>query len=161
MRAGNIDEPVAEQTKTGLVIMSLGLQNDLISALFTKASGSEYERLCDIEVLGIEENHLSLARHLSLAKSYGQHVYKKLKQQLRYDKVIRHQFANKNIVKISESEKSKPKELFLPHRGVIQRMLSQKIKRSLWCFGQVWIWVFSQWFSWKRRHHFKINSWIF
>ena len=131
MRAGNIDEPVAEQTKTGLVIMSLGLQNDLISALFTKASGSEYERLCDIEVLGIEENHLSLARHLSLAKSYGQHVYKKLKQQLRYDKVIRHQFANKNIVKISESEKSKPEELFLPHRGVIQRMLSQKIKRSL------------------------------
>ena len=50
--------------------MSPGTENNLISFLYTRTSASDFERLCDIDVLGVEKNHLS------------HDVYKKFKQQL-------------------------------------------------------------------------------
>ena len=71
-RVGKISEPIAEQTKMGCVIMSPGRESDLVSSLYTKTSVSDFNRSCDIDVLGVEENHLS----------HDENVYKKFKQQL-------------------------------------------------------------------------------
>ena len=71
-RVGKINEPIAEQTKMGWVIMSPGEESDLVSSLYTRTSASDFNRLCDIDVLGVEENHLS----------HDENVYKKFKQQL-------------------------------------------------------------------------------
>ena len=72
-RIGKFDEPVAEQTKMGWVIMSPGIESDITSALFTKTSTCDYDRLCDLDVLGIEENHLS----------HDENVFQRFKQQLK------------------------------------------------------------------------------
>ena len=40
------------------VIMSPGRESDLVSSLYTRTSVSDFDRLCDIDVLGVEENHL-------------------------------------------------------------------------------------------------------
>ena len=71
-RVGKIDEPIAEQAKMGWVIMSPGTETDLVSSLYTRTSISDFDRLCDIDVLGVEENHLC----------HDENVYKKFKQQL-------------------------------------------------------------------------------
>ena len=71
-RVCKANEPIAEQTKMGWFIMSLVTENDLLTSLYTKTSVSDFERLCDIDVLGVEENHLS----------HDENVYKKFKQQL-------------------------------------------------------------------------------
>ena len=68
-RVGKINEPIAEQTKMGWVIMSPGEESDLVSSLYTRTSASDFNRLCDIDVLGVEENHLS----------HDENVYKKFK----------------------------------------------------------------------------------
>ena len=70
-RVGKINEPIAEQTKMGWVIMSPGSESDLVSSLYTRISVSDFNRLCDMDVLRVEENHLS----------HGENVYKKFKQQ--------------------------------------------------------------------------------
>ena len=56
----------------GWVIMSPDEESDLVSSLYTRTSASDFNRLCDIDVLGVEENHLS----------HDENVYKKFKQQL-------------------------------------------------------------------------------
>ena len=71
-KVGKINEPIAEQTKMGWVIMSPDEESDLVSSLYTRTSASDFNRLCDIDVLGVEENHLS----------HDENVYKKFKQQL-------------------------------------------------------------------------------
>ena len=71
-RVGKINEPIAEQTKMGWVIISPGRESDLVSSLYIRTSVSDFNHLCDIDVLGVEENHLS----------HGENVYKKFKQQL-------------------------------------------------------------------------------
>ena len=58
-RVGKMNEPIAEQTKMGLVIMSPGRESDLVSSLYARTSVSDFDRLCDIDVLEVEENHLS------------------------------------------------------------------------------------------------------
>ena len=68
-RVGKINEPIAEQTKMGWVIMSPDEESDLVSSLYTRTSASDFNRLCDIDVLGVEENHLS----------HDENVYKKFK----------------------------------------------------------------------------------
>ena len=52
--------------------MSPGRENNLVSSLYTRTSVSNVDRLCDIDVLGVEVNHLS----------HDENVYKKFKQQL-------------------------------------------------------------------------------
>ena len=71
-RVGKINKPIAKQTRMGWVIMSPGREIDLVSSLYTRTSVSDFDRLCDIDVLGVEENHLC----------HDENVYKKFKQQL-------------------------------------------------------------------------------
>ena len=71
-RVGKINESIAEQTKMGWVIMSPGRESELVTSLYTRTSVNDFNRLCDIDVLGVEENHLS----------HDENVYKKFKQQL-------------------------------------------------------------------------------
>ena len=71
-RVGKMTEPITEQTKMGWVIMSPGRESDLVSSLYARTSVSDFDRLCGIDVLGVEENHLS----------HDENVYKKFKQQL-------------------------------------------------------------------------------
>ena len=66
-----MNEPIAEQTKMSWVIMSPGRENDLVSSRYTRKSVSDFDRLCDIDALGVEENHLS----------HNENVYKKFKEQ--------------------------------------------------------------------------------
>ena len=68
-RVGKINEPIVEQTKKGWVIMPLGRESNLVSSIYTSTSVSDIDRLCDIDVLGMEENHLSP----------DENVYKKFK----------------------------------------------------------------------------------
>ena len=72
-RIGKINEPIAEQTKMGSVIMSPGRESDLVSSLYTRTPVVDFDRLCDIDVLGVEENHLS----------HDENVYKKFKNSSR------------------------------------------------------------------------------
>ena len=58
-RVGKISETIDEQTNTGWVIMSSGRESDLVSSLYTRTSVSDIDRLYDVDVLGVEENHLS------------------------------------------------------------------------------------------------------
>ena len=57
-RVGKINEPIANQNKLGWVIMSPGRKSDLVKSLYTRTLVSDFDRLCDIDVLGVEENHL-------------------------------------------------------------------------------------------------------
>ena len=151
-----IIEPIAEESKIGCVLMSPDRKNDLASSLYTKTSASQYERLCDIDVSGLEQNRLS----------HNKPVYKKLKEQLarseddwfetglvwkenkanlcanklgslsrlnslskrldqkpdtlkEYDKVMKDQFANNIIERVSETENPKSKEFLHSHRAVV------------------------------------------
>ena len=71
-KRSKINEPIVEQIKMGCVITSLGREIVLVSSLYTRTFVSDFDRLCDIDVLGVEENHLS----------HDENVYKKFKQQL-------------------------------------------------------------------------------
>ena len=61
----------------GWVIMSPGREIELVSSLYTRTSVSDFDRLCDVDVL--EVNHLS---HHENHLSHHENVYKKFKQQL-------------------------------------------------------------------------------
>ena len=54
-RIGNQGEPIAELTKFGWIIMSLGTEQDLISMYLTQTSSGDYEQLCRLDVLGLED----------------------------------------------------------------------------------------------------------
>ena len=53
--------------------MSPGIESDIVSALFTRTSTCDYDRLCDLDVLGVAESHLS----------HDENVFLKFKQQLK------------------------------------------------------------------------------
>ena len=74
-RVGQSGEPFAEQTKMGWVIMLPGRETDIVSALFTKTSANDYEKLCDTDVLGLKESHY---KHVD-------YVYENFKKQLKMD----------------------------------------------------------------------------
>ena len=56
-RVVQIDEPFSGQTKSGWLIMSSGRESDIVSAMFTKTSINDYEKLCDTDVLVLKESH--------------------------------------------------------------------------------------------------------
>ena len=51
-------EPVAELTKLGWVVVSPGNSSEVTNLLFSKTSLHDYENLCSLDYLGIEENHV-------------------------------------------------------------------------------------------------------
>ena len=53
-RVGRPGEPVAELTKFGWTLMSPGTEEDLTKTLFTKSSVEDYRKLCDMDVLGLD-----------------------------------------------------------------------------------------------------------
>ena len=57
-RVGKMNEPIAEQNKMDWVIMSSDGESHLVSSLYTRTSVSDFDRLCDMDVLGVEENRL-------------------------------------------------------------------------------------------------------
>ena len=52
-----------------------GSESDIVNALFTKIFANDYEKLCNIQVLGLKEGHYK----------YDDHVYKKFKKPLKRD----------------------------------------------------------------------------
>ena len=56
-------------------VMSLGSERDIVNALFIKIFVNDYEKLCNIHVLGLKEGHYK----------YDEHVYKKFKKRLKRD----------------------------------------------------------------------------
>ena len=70
-RVGKINKPIAKETEMGWVITSPGREKDFVSSLYTSTSVSDFDRLYGIDVLRVEESHLS----------HDEIVYKKFKQQ--------------------------------------------------------------------------------
>ena len=56
-RAGLSGETGVELTKLGWVVLSPGKENAPTNILFTKTSLHDYENLCSLDCLGIEEKH--------------------------------------------------------------------------------------------------------
>ena len=59
----------------GWFVMFPGSESDIVNALFTKIFVNDYEKLCNIHVLGLKEGHYK----------YDDHVYKKFKKRLKRD----------------------------------------------------------------------------
>ena len=68
-----MNESIAEQTKIGRFGMSPAREKDLFSLLDTRRSVRDFDRLSDIDVLGVGEINLS----------HDQNLYRKFNQQLR------------------------------------------------------------------------------
>ena len=77
-RVGQIGEPFAEQTKMGGIIMLPGRKSDIVSALFTKRSVNDYEKLCYTDVLELKESHYK----------HNDYVHEKFKEQLKREKKV-------------------------------------------------------------------------
>ena len=54
-KIGSPGEPVAELTKFGWTIMSPGKEVDISSMLLTQTAAADYEQLCKLDVLGIQD----------------------------------------------------------------------------------------------------------
>ena len=54
-RAGNMGEPVAEKTRFGWTIMTTGAEVDIQTMLLTQTAASDYEELCRLDVLGLQD----------------------------------------------------------------------------------------------------------
>ena len=54
-RVGEIGEPIAEQTRFGWTIMSSGAEVDIENMFLTQTSAADYEELCRLDVLGLED----------------------------------------------------------------------------------------------------------
>ena len=54
-RVGEPGEPIAEFTSFGWTIMSPGAETNLSSVYLTRSSSSDYEQLCSLDVLGLED----------------------------------------------------------------------------------------------------------
>ena len=54
-RVGKLGEPVAEKTKFGWTLMSPGKELDHLKMLLTQTSYTDYNELCRLDVLGLED----------------------------------------------------------------------------------------------------------
>ena len=75
-RVGKIGEPFAELIKMGWVMMSPARESDIVSALYTQTSISDYEKLCGTDILGLEKSHYN----------HDEFVFEKFKKQLNKSK---------------------------------------------------------------------------
>ena len=71
-KIGSPGEPVAELTKFGWTIMSPGKEVDISSMLLTQTAAADYEQLCKLDVLGIQDTAIGDQAD----------VYKEFKEQL-------------------------------------------------------------------------------
>ena len=71
-KIGNVGEPVAEYTRFGWTIISPGTELDLSNLYITQSTVKDYDRLCSLDVLGIEDS----------PSSRPNAVYEDFKQQL-------------------------------------------------------------------------------
>ena len=72
-KIGKVGEPIAELTTLGWTMMSAGKEVALTSAYLTRTSSADYEQLCSLDVLGLEDK----------ADRNQQSVYEEFKEQLR------------------------------------------------------------------------------
>ena len=72
-KIGKAGEPIAELTTLGWTMMSAGKEVGLTSAYLTRTSSADYEQLCSLDVLGLEDK----------ADRNQQSVYEEFKEQLR------------------------------------------------------------------------------
>ena len=56
-RFGQPEEPIAELTKLGWVVVSSGQETSVTKMLFSKTSVHDYENLCNLDVLGVKDEH--------------------------------------------------------------------------------------------------------
>ena len=54
-KIGNIGEPIAELTSFGWTIISSGDENDFTNLYLTQSSAADYEQLCKLDVLGLQD----------------------------------------------------------------------------------------------------------
>ena len=87
-RVGLLGEPIAEQTKLGWVISLSGKENISTNILSTKMSLYDYENLCSLDCLGVEEKH----------EKTNEFVYGKFRKQLRLDSVGNYETNRKKII---------------------------------------------------------------
>jgi len=71
-KVGGINDPVAELTKLGWVIYSPGSSDEIDVTMLTKTVSSDFERLCQIAVLGITDS----------TSTENDNVYEDFQQQL-------------------------------------------------------------------------------
>ena len=71
-KIGSIGEPVAEYTRFGWTIISPGTELDLSNLYLTRSTDEDYDRLCSLDVLGIQDS----------PSSNTNSVYEDFKQQL-------------------------------------------------------------------------------
>ena len=74
---GQIGESIPELTTFGWTIMSSGEENNLTSLYLTQSSAADYEQLCKLDVLGLQDTENEI----------DDLVYHRFKNQLRRDKV--------------------------------------------------------------------------
>ena len=55
-RGGQSGEPIAELTRFGWIVMSPGKEVDLTPMFLTQTSSFDYENLCRLDVLGLEDS---------------------------------------------------------------------------------------------------------
>ena len=72
-RVGSPGEPVAELTQFGWVIMSPGNEIDLNNLILSRTSIDDYEKLCNLDVLGVQD----------IPKSHQDIVHTNFKEQLK------------------------------------------------------------------------------
>ena len=56
-RVGQPGEPIAELTKVGWVVISPGQETSVTKMLLSKTSVHDYENLCNLNVLGVKDEH--------------------------------------------------------------------------------------------------------
>ena len=56
-RVGQPGEPIAELTKLGWVVISPEQETSVTKMLFSKTSVHDYKNLCNLDVLGVKDEH--------------------------------------------------------------------------------------------------------
>ena len=56
-RVGQAGEPITESTKLGWVVIFPGQETSVTKILFSKTSVHDYENLCNLDVLGVKDEH--------------------------------------------------------------------------------------------------------
>ena len=71
-RVGKIGKTFAKLSKMGWIMMSPDRESDVVNALYTQTSVSDYKKLCGTDILGLEESHYN----------YDKFVFEKFEKQL-------------------------------------------------------------------------------